>query len=77
MEKYYPSRQFKGVKLIKHFQKLHFLQNSLQVLTRSTIVTLRKLSSISAKMLYHTSIKEKKMQDADQYALLMWHGFRG
>ena len=52
------------VKLTSHFQKLHFLQNLVQVLTRSTIAILTKLSNIYRKLLYHTS-------------LLIWGVFRG
>ena len=47
-----------------------------QVLTRSTIATLRKLSNIFIKLLYHTSMRREKIGDADQYALLIWKVFR-
>ena len=48
------------VKLISHIQKLHCLQNLVQVLTRSTIATLRKLSHIGRKLLYHTTMRAEK-----------------
>ena len=47
----------------------------MQMLTRSTIATLRKLSNISRKLLYHTSMGREKGGDADQYALLIWEVF--
>ena len=58
------------VKLTSHLQKFHFLQNLVQVSTRSTIATLRKLSNIFRKLLYHTSMRREKKGDTDQYALL-------
>ena len=64
-------------KLTSHFQKLHFLQNLVLVLTRSIIATLRKLSNICRKLLCHTSLRKAKIVDADQYALLIWDVFRG
>ena len=48
------------LKLTSHFQKLHFLQNLVQVLTRSTTATLKKLSYICRKLLYHTSMRREK-----------------
>ena len=62
------------VKLTSRFQKLHFLQNLVQMLMRSNIATLKKLSNICRKL---SMRREKKIGDADQYALLIWDVFRG
>ena len=58
-------------KLTSHFQKLHFLQNLVQVLTRSTITTLRKLSNVCRQLLCH-----KQIGDADQNARSICDVFR-
>ena len=46
-----------------------------QVLTRSTIATLRKLSNIFTNCYTIRQWGEKKIGDADQYALLIWKVF--
>ena len=58
-------------KLTSHFQKLHFLQNLVQVLTRSTITTLRKLSNVCRQLFCH-----KQIGDADQNARSICDVFR-
>ena len=63
------------VKLISHFQKLHFPQNLVQV--RSTIATLRKLYTFAGNCYTIRQWGEKKTGDADQYALLIWDALRG
>ena len=66
------------VKLTSHFQKLYFLQNLVQVLTRSLIATLKKLSKhLQEIVIPYVNEERKKIGDADQYALLIWDVFRG
>ena len=62
------------VKLTSHFQKLHFLQSVNKKHYSNTEEVIKHLQEI---VIPYVNEERKKVGNADQYALLIWHACRG